>query len=169
MEQGSILAAVLFPLVPRPEGVQVLLTRRTEHLRDHPGQISFPGGRMEPEDASPRHAAFREAFEEIGLPVEHPALLGYLPAYLTVTGFLVYPVVACVAPPFTLRLDRFEVAEAFEVPFAFLMNPAHHREESRMYKGIRRAYHVIQYREHSIWGATAGIILSLHQRLAGKI
>jgi 8-oxo-dGTP pyrophosphatase MutT (NUDIX family) len=165
-DQGALIpAAVLFPLVPRPEGIQVLLTRRTGHLRDHPGQISFPGGRMEPEDASPCHAALRETFEEIGLAVDLPFPLGYLPAYRTVTNFLVHPVVARVTPPFTLRLDSFEVAEAFEVPLDFLMNPANHREERQMYKGVWHAYHVIQYGDYTIWGATAGIILSFYQRL----
>jgi 8-oxo-dGTP pyrophosphatase MutT (NUDIX family) len=159
-------AAVLFALVPRPEGMQALLTRRTEHLRDHPGQISFPGGRMEPEDASPLATALREAEEEIGLAPHLPRPLGYLPTYRTATGFEIYPVVALLVPPFTLRLDAFEVAEAFEAPLDFLLDPANCRRESLFYRGKQREYHAIPYGSYHIWGATAGMILSLARRLS---
>jgi 8-oxo-dGTP pyrophosphatase MutT (NUDIX family) len=158
-------AAVLFTLVHRPEGYQVLLTRRAEHLRDHPGQISFPGGRMEAEDASPRHAALREAEEEIGLSPDLPRVLGYLPTYRTGTGFQVYPVVALLEPPFALRLDHFEVAEVFEAPLDFLLDPANHRRESLFYQGAWREYTAMSYGDHYIWGATAGMIVSLSRRL----
>lgn len=163
--EGLTPAAVLFPIVLRPEGPQVLLTKRTDHLRDHPGQISFPGGRMEPEDASPAHAALREAEEEIGLSQAVPRILGYLPPYRTGTGFNVFPVVAVLEPPFELHLDAFEVAEAFEVPLAFLLNPANHRQETMHYRGALREYTVMPYGERYIWGATAGMILSLQRRL----
>jgi 8-oxo-dGTP pyrophosphatase MutT (NUDIX family) len=162
---GLIPAAVLFPLVPRPAGMQVLLTQRTDHLRDHPGQISFPGGRIETSDASPAAAALREAEEEIGLPPGQARILGYLPRYRTGTGFEVYPVVALVEPPFALRLDPFEVADVFEVPLAFLLDPAHHRRETLHYRGALREYTAMPYGERYIWGATAGMILSLAERL----
>ncbi|MCX8145209.1 MAG: CoA pyrophosphatase [Azovibrio sp.] len=158
-------AAVLVPLVPRPAGLQVLLTQRTEHLRDHPGQISFPGGRLEPGDVSPVHAALREAEEEIGLARHVPRVLGYLPLYRTATGFQVYPVVALIEPPFTLALDAFEVAEAFEVPLAFLLDPRNHRRVRLHYRGALREYTAMPYGERYIWGATAGMILSLARRL----
>jgi 8-oxo-dGTP pyrophosphatase MutT (NUDIX family) len=163
-------SAVLFPIVQRRAGAQVLLTRRAEHLRDHPGQISFPGGRMEAEDPSPIHTALREAEEEIGLAQTLPRILGYLPAYRTATGFLIYPVVALLTPPFDLRLDAFEVQEAFEAPLSTLFDPARHRRESIVYKGARHEYHVIDCeakgQTRRIWGATAGMILSLYRRMA---
>lgn len=163
--EGLTPAAVLVPIVPRPGGQQLLLTRRTDHLRDHPGQISFPGGRVEPEDASPAHTALREAQEEIGLAPELPRILGYLPTYRTGTGFHVFPVVALLPPPFELRLDAFEVAEAFEVPLSFLLDPANHHRERMHYRGALREYTVMPYGERRIWGATAGMILSLWRRL----
>jgi 8-oxo-dGTP pyrophosphatase MutT (NUDIX family) len=160
---------VLFPIVLREHGAQVLLTRRADHLRDHPGQISFPGGRMEAEDPTPAHTALREAEEEIGLPQTLPRILGYLPTYRTATGFLIYPVVALLTPPFDLRLDAFEVAEAFEAPLSTLFNPAHHRRESIFYKGAQHEYNVINCEAEGqmrrIWGATAGMILSLYRRV----
>ena len=158
-------AAVLVPLVRRPEGFQMLLTRRTDHLRDHPGQISFPGGRLEHGDESPTHAALREAEEEIGLAPHLPRILGYLPIYRTGTGFQVYPVVALLEPPFDLSLDAFEVAEAFEVPLDFLLDPRNHRREKMHYRGALREYTVMPYGERYIWGATAGMIVSLCRRL----
>lgn len=123
-------AAVLVPLVQRAEGLQVLLTQRTAHLRDHAGQVSFPGGRAEPEDGSPERTALREAQEEIGLDERFVDLIGQLPVYRTVTAYEVTPVVALIRPDFSLRLDAFEVAEAFEVPLEFLMNPAHHQRHA---------------------------------------
>ncbi|MDE2454915.1 MAG: CoA pyrophosphatase, partial [Burkholderiales bacterium] len=117
-------ASVLVPMVDRADGVMVLLTRRADHLRDHAGQVSFPGGRAERHDADAAATALREAQEEVGLAPERVEVIGSLPAYTTVTSFIVTPVVGLVAPPFTLELDRSEVAEAFEVPLAFLMNPA---------------------------------------------
>ncbi|ANH66778.1 CoA pyrophosphatase [Mitsuaria sp. 7] len=123
-------AAVLIPLVQRAEGLHVLLTERTAHLRDHAGQISFPGGRAEPEDGSPERTALREAEEEIGLDERYVDLIGQLPVYRTVTAYEVTPVVGLIRPGFSLRLDAFEVAEAFEVPLEFLMNPAHHQRHT---------------------------------------
>jgi len=159
-------AAVLFPIVQRMAEPTVLLTQRTAHLKDHPGQISFPGGRREAADPSPAHTALREAAEEIGLAAAHVDILGYLPEYLTATGFRVTPVVAVVTPPFDLHLDTFEVAEAFEVPLAFLLDPANHQRHSLHYRGKLRQYYAMPYKEYFIWGATAGIIMSLYQSLA---
>ena len=164
-EVALMPASVLFPLVPREDGFSVLLTQRTDHLRDHPGQISFPGGRVEPEDVSAEHTALREAREEIGLASEHVEIIGYLPDYCTITGYRVTPVVAVVTPPFDLLLDAYEVAEVFEVPLAFLMDPADHQEHSIMRDGQPRRFFAMPYGKHFIWGATAGIIMSLHRAL----
>jgi 8-oxo-dGTP pyrophosphatase MutT (NUDIX family) len=143
----------------------VLLTQRTAHLRDHAGQVSFPGGRVEDEDPSPVHTALRETEEEIGLAREHVEVLGFLPEYRTGTGFRVTPVVALVRPPFTLALDPFEVAEAFEVPLAFLLDPANHKRHSLHYRGALRHFFAMPYGDYFIWGATAGMIRALCERL----
>lgn len=162
-------AAVLMPLVQREAGLHMLLTRRTDHLRDHAGQISFPGGRVEPEDAGPIETALRETEEEIGLPRRHIEVIGQLPIYSTVTAFQVTPVVALVAPGFTLRLDDFEVAEAFEVPLAFLMDPAHHRHHAFEFAGVERRFLSMPWqggeREYFIWGATAAMLRNLYRLL----
>lgn len=158
-------AAVLFPIVRRAGSHTVLLTQRTAHLRDHAGQISFPGGRVEAEDLSPTHTALRETEEEIGLAREHIEILGFLPEYRTGTGFRVTPVVALVLPPFELKPDPFEVAEVFEVPLDFLLDPANHQEHSMHYRGALRHYFAMPYGDYFIWGATAGMIRSLTERL----
>lgn len=158
-------AAVLVPIIARPLGLTVLLTRRPDHLASHPGQIAFPGGKIESTDASPLAAALREAEEEIGL---EPALvepIGYLDRYQTGTGFLIVPVVGLVAPEFSLALDAAEVAEAFEVPLAFLLNPANHQRHEREWGGRRRRFHAMAYGERYIWGATAGMLRNLYERL----
>ena len=160
-------AAVLVPLVVRDEGLMVLLTRRTDHLHHHPGQISFPGGRMEPDDGSPEITALRETEEEIGLARRHVELIGRLPQYHTITGFAVTPVLAAVWPPFELTLDSFEVAEAFEVPLAFLLDSRNHRRDSLVHENRVRQYHAMQYGQHYIWGATAGMLIGLYRLLAG--
>jgi len=158
-------AAVLFPIVQRPTGQTVLLTQRTAHLRDHAGQISFPGGRVEPDDASPVATALRETEEEIGLSRRHIEILGFLPEYRTGTGFSVTPVVGLVQPPFDLQLDPFEVAEVFEVPFAFLLDPANHKPHSIHHRGALRHFYAMPWADYFIWGATAGMIRSLTYRL----
>jgi 8-oxo-dGTP pyrophosphatase MutT (NUDIX family) len=168
-------AAVLVPLVQRPSGLHVLLTQRTDHLHDHAGQISFPGGRTEPEDGSPEATALREAEEEVGLAHEHVQVIGRMPVYTTVTNFVVTPVVALVEPHFTLNLDTFEVAEAFEVPLAFLMNPANHRRHAVPIEGGERHFLSMPWqgqgpsseaREYFIWGATAAMLRNLYRFLA---
>lgn len=158
-------AAVLFPIVLREGGETVLLTQRTVHLRDHAGQISFPGGRVEAEDLSPIHTALRETEEEIGLAREHIEILGFLPEYRTGTGFRVTPVVALVRPPFALAPDPFEVAEVFEVPLAFLLDPDNHKQHSLHHRGALRHFFAMPYGDYFIWGATAGMIRSLTARL----
>lgn len=158
-------AAVLFPIVLRDSGVTVLLTQRTAHLRDHGGQISFPGGRVEVEDLSPIHTALRETEEEIGLDRERIEIIGFLPEYRTGTGFRVTPVVALVRPPFELTPDPFEVAEVFEVPLAFLLDPGNHQRHSLHYRGALRHFFAMPYGDYFIWGATAGMIRSLTERL----
>ena len=168
-------AAVLVPLVDRPSGVSVLLTRRADHLRRHAGQVSFPGGRADPGDRDETATALREAHEEIGLPPERVEVLGALPADLTITGFAVRPVIALVHPPFDLRIDRNEVADTFEVPLRFLMDPRNHRRhELRHAQGVRAFLSMpwSQVRddgtqvEHFIWGATASMLRNLYRALA---
>jgi 8-oxo-dGTP pyrophosphatase MutT (NUDIX family) len=158
-------AAVLVPIVLHAAAPTVLLTQRTAHLRDHASQISFPGGRIEPEDASVRHAALRETQEEVGLDPRHIEVVGYLPEYRTGTGFSVTPVVAFVTPPFSLRPDPFEVAEVFEVPLTFLLDPANHQQHEIHWRGRLRQYYAIPYGDYFIWGATAGMIMSLFRRV----
>lgn len=166
-DDGSLLtpAAVLFPIVLRAEGCTVLLTQRTAHLRDHPGQISFPGGRVEKEDLSAIHTALRETEEEIGLSRDRIEVLGYLPEYRTGTGFQVTPVVALVQPPFELSPDPFEVAEVFEVPLDFLLDTSNHKRHSLHHRGALRHYYAMPYGDYFIWGATAGMIRSLSERM----
>lgn len=162
-------AAVLVPLVERAHGLQVLLTRRTDHLHDHAGQISFPGGRMDEGDAGPVATALRETHEEIGLAHAQIEVIGQLPDYLTATGYRVVPVVGLVQPPFELRLDAFEVAEAFEVPLAFLMNPAHHEQRVIEWQGQLRRFYAMPWqdqRRYFIWGATAAMLRNLYRFLA---
>ena len=164
--QNLVAASVLFPIVLHEQGPTVLLTQRTDQLRDHPGQISFPGGRVEPGDLSAVDTALREAYEEIGLSPRYVEVIGFLPEYLTATGYRITPVVAFLTPPFSLRADPSEVAEVFEVPLAFLMNPANHERHSREYQGRTRHFFAMPYGRHYIWGATAGIIVALARLLA---
>ena len=159
-------AAVLVPVVMRPGGMTVLLTQRTPHLQAHAGQISFPGGRIEPEDADATMAALRETEEEIGLPRERVEVIGRLDTYLTRTGFDVTPVVGLVTPPFELRLDPFEVADAFEVPLAFVLDPASRERRSRAFGGVERRFWALPFGDRFIWGATAGMLVNLAELLA---
>ena len=168
-------ASVLVPLVARNDGVHVLLTRRTDHLRDHAGQVSFPGGRAEERDEDPIATALRETEEEVGLARRHVEVIGTLPHYTTVTNYVVTPVVGLVQPDFELRLDTFEVAEAFEVPLRFLMTPAHHRRHYFEMLGHRRQFISMPWqgraqggepREYYIWGATAAMLRNLYRFLS---
>jgi 8-oxo-dGTP pyrophosphatase MutT (NUDIX family) len=163
---GVTAAAVLVPIVDRPCGLTVIFTQRTSHLKAHSGQISFPGGRAEPEDASPEFTALREAHEEIGLAQDRVEVLARLPDYHTRTGFRVAPVVALVTPPLVLSPDPREVEEVFEVPLAFLLDPANHLRETRELQGRTVSYYVMAFEGRRIWGATAGMIVNLYRHLA---
>lgn len=158
-------AAVLVPLVPREGGVTVLLTQRTAHLANHAGQISFPGGRVDGSDGTLEETALRETEEEIGLPRERVRVLGRLPTYYIPSGFKVTPIVGWVEPPFALRLDQFEVADAFEVPLSFFLDPSNHRLERGERNGRVREFFVMPYEGRNIWGATAGMLVSLSHAL----
>jgi 8-oxo-dGTP pyrophosphatase MutT (NUDIX family) len=172
-ERAPAHASVLIALVLRDE-LMVLLTQRTDHLSDHPGQISFPGGRAEPQDFDTAATALREAHEEIGLEASFVDVLGALPTYTTGTGFIVTPIVALVKPGFAVKADPFEVAEVFEVPLPFLMNPANHQRHSVMVDGVKREFLSIpwdgldaggQARRYFIWGATAAMLRNLYRFL----
>ncbi|WP_374398840.1 CoA pyrophosphatase [Niveibacterium sp.] len=160
-------AAVLVLLVQREYGLQVLLTRRTAHLHHHPGQISFPGGRIEASDASPTDAALRETAEETGLQPDVIELLGELPEFDTSTGFRITPLVATIRPPLTLSPDPFEVAEVFEVPLGFFLNRANHQRHEVFWRGRMRQYWAMPWGDYYVWGATAGIIRNLVEVLEG--
>ena len=164
-ERRLTQAAVLVPLVQRTAGPSVLLTQRTDHLRDHAGQISFPGGRIEDHDADPEAAALRETEEEIGLHRRHIDLASRLDTYVTRTGFEVTPVVGLVNPPFELTLDSFEVASVFEVPLNFFLDPGNRRMHSRVWQGRERYFYVYPYEDYFIWGATAGMLSNLAEIL----
>lgn len=158
-------AAVLIPIVERASGLTVLLTQRTAHLRDHAGQVSFPGGRREPDDATPVDTALREAHEEVGIEPSQVEVLGCLPDYVTGTGFRVTPVVGLVRPPLDLRLDDFEVADVFEPPLDFLLDAANHQRHKLEVRGMLREYWAVPWQDRYIWGATAGMLVSLHRFL----
>ena len=160
-------AAVLVPLVDRPEGLTVLFTQRSVELTNHPGQVSFPGGRIEAGDAGAWEAAVREAQEEIGLPPDHVRRVGYLHDHLVISGFVVTPVVAYVTPGFELRLDRTEVDGTFEAPLEFLLDRANYFQTTRRIGGRSFPTWDIAWQEHRIWGATAGMLVSFAELVAG--
>ena len=159
-------AAVLVPIVSRQPGLTVLFTRRATHLKDHSGQVSFPGGRVHAADASPEATALRETREEIGLDAAHIELLGRMPEYYTRTGYRITPVVGIVTPPFHMQADANEVEEIFEVPLAFLLDRANHQRQSREWQGETRWFYAMPYQGHHIWGATAGMLVNLSNHLA---
>lgn len=158
-------AAVLVPLIDRPEGLSVLLTRRADHLKHHAGQISFPGGRLEAVDAGPREAALREAREEVGLAEERVEVVGYLDNYLTITGYCVTPVVSFVDPALDVVIDETEVAEAFEVPLAHLFDATNIHRRERRFLGYAIPVYEIPWERHNIWGATAGMLVAFRRRI----
>jgi len=157
-------AAVLVPVVEHSEPT-VLLTQRAQHLPDHPGQISFPGGKIDAGDETPLHSALREAEEEIGLDRAHVEPLGYLDLYMTTLGYRIVPLVARVKPGFELTLNPSEVDNVFEVPLAFLMDVANHQRHSRDWQGVTRHFYAITFEERYIWGVTAGILRNLYDRI----
>jgi 8-oxo-dGTP pyrophosphatase MutT (NUDIX family) len=157
-------AAVLVPIVDHPEPT-VLLTQRAQHLPDHAGQVSFPGGKIDKNDADPLASALREAEEEIGLDKVHVEPLGYLDLYMTTLGYRIVPVIARVKPGFTLKLNAKEVDNTFEVPLAFLMDQSNVQRHARDWQGLTRHYYAITFGERYIWGVTAGILRNLHERI----
>ena len=166
-ENRKTPAAVLVPIVNRDDGLTVLLTQRSDTLPDHAGQISFPGGRVEPDDSSLEAAALREAHEEVGLSPDRVSVLGRLAQYHTVTGYAVTPVVGWIEPPFSIVIDPLEVADVFEVPLAFLLDRANQQRHFRMLNEVRRDYFAIPYAERYIWGATAAMLVMLERTLRG--
>ncbi|MCL5776047.1 CoA pyrophosphatase [Limibaculum sp. FT325] len=159
-------AAILCPLVERPGGLHVVLTRRAAHLKHHAGQVSFPGGKVDADDASPLATALREAREEIGILADQVEVLGTLDPYLTSTGFRVTPFVGLVAPAWRPLADPNEVDEVFEAPLDFLMDPANRQRHHREWQGTRRYFYAMPWEGHYIWGATAGMLKGLADRLA---
>jgi 8-oxo-dGTP pyrophosphatase MutT (NUDIX family) len=159
-------AAVLVPLVAHPSGMTVLLTQRTPHLSSHAGQIAFPGGRIEPTDRDPVAGALREAEEEIGLPPSHVEVIGLLDTWITGTGYEITPVVGFVGVPYPMTPDPSEVADVFEVPLHFIVDPLNHQSASREANGVTRTFFVLPYENRYIWGATAGILINLAEVLA---
>jgi len=158
-------AAVLVPIVDHPEGATLILTKRSEALRSHSGQIAFPGGRIDPEDATAEAAALRETEEEIGLSPDRIEVIGRMPDYVSGSGFRIAPVFGIVRPGFSLTINPDEVDAAFEVPLAFLMDPANHNRESRVWQERQRYFYTMPFGERYIWGVTAGIIRTLYERL----
>lgn len=158
-------AAVLIPVVDRGEEANVLLTKRTEKLRSHSGQVAFPGGAIDPTDASPEDAAVRETLEEIGLGFSDIEVVGRMPDYVSGSGYRIAPVLGIVRPDYLLTINEDEVDDAFEVPLSFLMDPANHRRESRVWQEKERFYFTMPFGERYIWGVTAGIIHTLYERL----
>jgi len=160
-------AAVLVPIVKRDREVTVILTRRTENLPSHAGQIAFPGGKIDPQDDGPASASLREAEEEIGLSAEAVVLLGFGDTYVTGSGYRIVPVVGLVDPQASVKANPHEVAEIFEVPLSFLMNAANHHQGRRTWQGHERKFYVMPYYQHYIWGVTAGIVRTLYERMYG--
>jgi 8-oxo-dGTP pyrophosphatase MutT (NUDIX family) len=163
-EQPIRPAAVLVPVVDHPQPT-VLLTQRSAHLADHAGQIAFPGGKIDATDASPLDTALREAREEVGLQREYIEPIGYLGLYGTSFGFRILPTLARVQPGFKLVLSQAEVDDTFEVPLSFLMNPANHQIQSKEFRGMLRSYYAMPYGPRYIWGATAGMLRMLYERI----
>lgn len=170
MPRGRVLipAAVLVPVIAAVPGPTVIFTKRAAGLADHAGEISFPGGRIEPHDADPIAAALRETGEELGLPADRVEILGALDFYETRTGFRVAPVVGLLTGPFDLRPDPREVAEVLEVPFAHLLDPVNYRRHEAEAGGVRRQFHAIPFGGHIIWGATAGMLMNLREIMSAE-
>jgi 8-oxo-dGTP pyrophosphatase MutT (NUDIX family) len=162
---APIAAAVLVPIVDHESGLTVLLTQRASTLKNHPGQISFPGGRIEPTDLNPQEAALRETEEEIGVTREYISFAGYLESQLVLSGYWVTPVVAFLRPGFQMHLDRREVESAFEVPLTHILDPLNHRARARELGAVTVQVYDIPYEHHNIWGATAGMLMSLYRIL----
>lgn len=165
LREGLRDAAVLVPVVDHGSEATLLLTKRTDTLRNHSGQVAFPGGRVDPGDGSPERAALRETEEEIGLSSDFIDIVGRMPDYVTGSGYRIAPVLATVRPGFMLTINADEVDDAFEVPLRHLMDPANHRRESRVWQENERFFYTMPHDRHHIWGITAGIIRTLYERL----
>lgn len=160
-------AAVLIPIVDRGDRATVLLTLRTDHLQAHAGQVAFPGGKIDPQDAGPEAAAIRETFEEVGIEASAVETVGRLCPYLTGSGYRVVPVIGILDPAIRPRPNPNEVADVFEVPLDFLMNPANHLRQSREWQGMQRYFYAMPFQNRFIWGVTAGIVRSLYETVYG--
>ena len=165
-ELAATVAAVLVPIVAHTSGLTVLFTQRTAHLKAHSGQVSFPGGRAEPDDRSPEDTALRESQEEVGIARGRVEVLARLPEYFTRTGFRVTPVVGLIEPPLALAPDPGEVEAVFEVPLAFLLDPRNHQRHTREFQGRSVGYYAMTFERRTIWGATAGMLVNLCRALA---
>lgn len=165
---NPVPAAVLVPLIDRREGLSILFTRRSANLKNHAGQISFPGGRIERHDLDPLSAALRETEEEIGLPRTQVDVIGYLPDHLVISGFRITPVVGLVGADYGLALDATEVEEVFEVPLAFVLDARNHVQRVRRFDNIDISFTDFPYGPHNIWGATAGMLMTLYRMLRGE-
>lgn len=165
VREGLRDAAVLIPVVDRDGEASVILTKRTEKLRSHSGQVAFPGGRIDDTDPTPEAAALRETEEEIGLGADFIEIVGRMPDYVSGSGFRIAPVLAVVRPGFVLTINEDEVDDAFEVPLSFLMDPANHNRESRVWQERERFFYTMPFGDRYIWGVTAGIIRTLYERL----
>ena len=161
-------AAVLVPLVKAEDGWEVLLTRRTSHLKHHAGQIAFPGGRMEATDRTPEETALRETYEEVGIHPDSVEVIGSLDPLPTITGYRVVPVVGLVTPGFQLTIDHNEVDQVFQAPLEFVLDPSNRQQQSAMFRGRSRSFFVIQFQQHTIWGATASMLVNMANRLDGS-
>jgi 8-oxo-dGTP pyrophosphatase MutT (NUDIX family) len=159
-------AAVLVPLIERPNAMTILLTIRSQHLHHHPGQISFPGGGVEADDPDVASAALREAQEELGIPPAYVEVIGCLDTYQTITGFIITPVVGLIKPGFELVLDPFEVAEVFEIPLALALDASNYQRQRITYNDKRRCYYLLPYAGYEIWGATAGILMNFAKKMS---
>jgi 8-oxo-dGTP pyrophosphatase MutT (NUDIX family) len=166
--ENLIPAAVLIPVVNREDELKVLFTRRAANLAQHAGQISFPGGHIEESDNEPIDAALRETEEEVGLPRHHIDVIGQLENYISRTGFEITPIVGVIEPPFTVVPQPSEVAEVFEVPLSFLLNPENHHRHTREISGENREFYAMPYGEYYIWGVTAGILVNLYEYLSSE-
>ena len=165
-DNGLRAAAVLVPIVPRDEGMMVLLTLRSHELPTHAGQIAFPGGKIDADDASPLAAALRETYEETGIEQRFISPTGYLDSYETGTGFTIVPIVGVLSHGFDLVPEPGEVSDIFEVPLKFLMNPANHMRRKTLWKGRMHEYSAMPYKDRYIWGATAGMLLDLYRKMS---
>ncbi len=168
VETRIVPSAVLVAFIDRPEGLTVLLTKRTDHLAVHAGQISFPGGRLAAADQSPLDTALRESEEEIGLGRDRVRVLSRLDNYLVGTGYRITPILGLVPPPLELAPDPYEVADIFELPLDFALEPENYRRDSRMVNGVERRFNVLAFEGHYIWGATASILVNLRLALTGR-